>query len=215
MIISGISLPENSIADQTVLKQAFSTSHSLVQQVQLCSIGLQTLNFINSQSGSYGFVSFTKIWDSYILYYPDERPVDDQMLLPEGYECRLLSVDDAFVINENWAYKTDISILTIEDLLRNSECSFGLVAKDTGNLIAWVMESENGAFGMLSCLDGHRRQGLAKYLVMRIAGKFREMHRPVFCGIVCDNEVSYKLHTSIGFREYREIFGWQSFERIG
>ena len=214
MIISGISLPEKSVADQTVIQQAFSTSLPLVRTVELCSIGLETLSFINSQSSNYGFISSSDILETFILYYPNEIPIQYQIPLPPSYECRLLNFDDAFGINELWRFKSETSIITLQDILSQSDCSFGIVFKETGKLVAWVMENENGAFGMLNCVDGHTRQGLAKFLILKIAGKFREVGRPVFCAVVCGNDVSLKLHTSVGFWKYREISGWQSFEII-
>jgi RimJ/RimL family protein N-acetyltransferase len=71
---------------------------------------------------------------------------------------------------------------------------------------------------MLTTLEPHRRQGLARLalvaLVQQLVEGGRLARHPLFCYVVEDNAPSLSLLRSLGFEE-AGVFTWQAWRRGG
>lgn len=90
-----------------------------------------------------------------------------------------------------------------------------------GQAVAWVVEYEDGSFGMLTTLEAYRRRGLARVVLgdliqqLVMEGGGRDLaQRPLFCYVVETNMPSLSLLRSMGF-EATGVFSWQSWTLEG
>ena len=88
-----------------------------------------------------------------------------------------------------------------------------------GPAVAWAVEYDDGSFGMLTTVEGHRRRGLARLALVALVTRLVEeegrlARHPLFCYVVEGNSPSLALLRSLGFEE-GGVFAWQAWRRRG
>lgn len=126
----------------------------------------------------------------------------DDISLPEPKNhIRPLSIKDAEIVNEYWEHKSKTSIFYIKDRI---EKDIGSGIEVNNKLVAWGMTHDDGAMGFLYVLKEHRRKGYAKDVLFSLTKKLRQRKKIPFAYIMCDNEKSISLTTSLGFVKDRK-----------
>ncbi len=118
---------------------------------------------------------------------------------PSDVYVARLSINELDYIYDHWPHH---DVYTKDDIQYPIErsASFGLFKKDTGELMAWVMQAHYGAIGLLYTKESVRRRGYAKILVKLIAQEFAKMSIQPYAMIMASNVKSISLFHSIGFR---------------
>uniref|UniRef100_A0A3B3RLU1 Glycine N-acyltransferase-like protein n=1 Tax=Paramormyrops kingsleyae TaxID=1676925 RepID=A0A3B3RLU1_9TELE len=133
----------------------------------------------------------------------------------KGYQIGPLSVEHADLVNSTWKYGgNQNSYNSVRNYISNYP-SWG-VMDGSGRPVSWVLLYHHSALGLLYTLPEHRCKGYAKMLISIMAKQLYEMGYPVYCFVEEDNEVSYRLFTSLGFRhkpDYRAVW-FQLNERV-
>lgn len=100
---------------------------------------------------------------------------------------------------DHWTYK---NMSTVENFVLgiNQLPSVGVFLKENDELVTWMMC--NPPFGMsrLFTLENHRRRGYAKLAVQYLSKTMAQAGLIPFVHIVVENESSYKLFQSLGFK---------------
>nr|XP_006638569.1 PREDICTED: glycine N-acyltransferase-like protein 3 [Lepisosteus oculatus] len=132
--------------------------------------------------------------------------------LPEHSDagCRLarLSPSHAELVNANWSFGGDRN--SYNSVLNYISHNPSLcVLDERGKPISWILMYQHCALGLLYTLPDHRRQGHAKLLVTEMSRQLLEQGYPVYCFVEEENQISYQLFTSLGFRhkpDYRAVW---------
>uniref|UniRef100_A0A4W4DRD0 Glycine N-acyltransferase-like protein n=1 Tax=Electrophorus electricus TaxID=8005 RepID=A0A4W4DRD0_ELEEL len=103
------------------------------------------------------------------------------------------------VVNSTWKFAAEFSKQMIRNMIMNFPSS--CVLDPDGHPVAWVLTYTSCAMGMLYTQPEHRRKGYAKAVVTALAKKLHSEGYPVFCFIEEENQLSYRLFTSLGFTE--------------
>ena len=117
--------------------------------------------------------------------------------LAESYQQCELSTTDAKTLDENFRFAGQGSLEYIRFHIENFP-SVGIRDKE-GNLVAWELTYFTGNMGMLYVVEGHRRKGLAKFMICKLAQKHIKSGRRVFSSVDETNALSLKIHQSCGF----------------
>ena len=104
-------------------------------------------------------------------------------------------------MNDSWSYSNKGTKAFIKWLIRN----YATIAIRTADneLAAHMIEKENGLLGILYVDPKHRRKGLGQLTVSELAHNIKKTRESV-C-VYANNEASYRLHVSCGFRKVAEI----------
>ncbi len=121
------------------------------------------------------------------------------------------TINVAQYVNDTWKYRSATSLPMIKAML-DSYPSVGIIHKETGKLVSWMLTYEDGAIGMLYVDEEHRRRGLARATVSLLLQKyFNDKNKcfciseetidcPCFTYIVDSNDASLGLFASLGFQ---------------
>ncbi|KNC49675.1 uncharacterized protein AMSG_05937 [Thecamonas trahens ATCC 50062] len=119
-------------------------------------------------------------------------------LLPDGYTARKLEPADIDALLPTWKYSDGVSHDWIKAIMGDL-ASVGVFASD-GSLAGSMVEYPDGSCGMLHTAEGHRRRGLARYVVDAMAAQLAAAGRScMFVTIETYNEASLSLFDSLGF----------------
>ncbi|XP_062375840.1 glycine N-acyltransferase-like protein 3 [Sardina pilchardus] len=104
------------------------------------------------------------------------------------------------LVNETWKFGEGEHSLSF---IKNMICHFPTccILDASGTPVAWVLTYAYCAMGMLYTRPEHRRKGYAKILISVISKRLHAQGYPVFCFIEEENQLSYKLFQSLGFKE--------------
>lgn len=88
-------------------------------------------------------------------------------VLPQNCCLRLLSQDDAALVNSRWEYRSERSLAMIRKMIAVSESTFGgCMGLEVDNvLVAWSCRYLDGSLGMLWTEEGHRKKGYGRLVV--------------------------------------------------
>ena len=123
-------------------------------------------------------------------------------VLPNSIETRALTVDDVPLIIEHAHYKQFLSEEYLTQRITNSH-SAGI--DFDGNLAAWGMTHDDGSIGVVHVMDGHRRKGYGKEVVISLVHKIRESGKIPFAQIEKSNIASLWLFEKLGFVMDRQL----------
>eukprot|EP00775_Hariotina_reticulata_P003590 gene3590-biopygen5287 len=156
----------------------------------------------------------------------------------EQYELSQLKQDDAELINATWTGPGTL------ELVRQLICSSShacIRQLSDGAPVCWTLEVEPGCAGMLHTLPQHRRQGLARLVLLSLLHKLQlqaeqtessiqpplpeqqdmnvQVHSDnhmtsgiVYCYVVHDNKASIACLQGIGFKS-TGVFIWMGYEK--
>lgn len=102
------------------------------------------------------------------IWMEKEKAANFEIAVPKEVEMRLLSVDDARVINDVWPYKYDGSECFVRSLIK---LNGGLGIYDDGKLVSWVLQVESFGIGMLQTVEEHQGKGYARILTRAMSKK--------------------------------------------
>eukprot|EP00048_Salpingoeca_helianthica_P022903 m.21031 g.21031 ORF g.21031 m.21031 type:complete len:410 (+) comp7984_c1_seq1:45-1274(+) len=137
----------------------------------------------------------------YVL--PASTPIADHVvgeLVTEGIVLDWVRPADVPIINDLWPYRSAKSIDTITAIARSMPCVCARTVAD-GKPACWMVTYHYGSIGMLHTLESHRRQGLARAVVLALCNHLRIVRPGMapFCHIIDDNTPSRALFESMGF----------------
>lgn len=120
--------------------------------------------------------------------------------------CRLplrvssLNESHSALVNSTWKFAMGECS---EQFIRNMILHFpsSCVLDSEGRPVSWILTYASCAMGMLYTLPEHRQKGYAKALVTILSKKLHSEGYPVYCFIEEENQLSYRLFTSLGFTE--------------
>jgi len=140
-------------------------------------------------------------FDGYCLQYVDiNEKIQELNQILDGTEC-LLNINDAKLIDDRWAYKSDDSIELMK-FCCTQKISAGYRIKDeNGNdkLVSWIILYSDGSIGSLHTEDEYRGKGYARKACSYIIKQLLEQETIPFLYIKTTNTPSQKLMTSFGF----------------
>jgi GNAT superfamily N-acetyltransferase len=121
-------------------------------------------------------------------------------LVHEGIILDWVRDSDAVLIDSLWPYRSAKSLGTISTIIRSLPCVCARTVAD-GRPVCWMVTYHYGSIGMLHTVDSHRRQGLARAVVLALCNHLRivRSYMPPFCHIIDDNAPSRSLFESMGF----------------
>ncbi len=109
---------------------------------------------------------------------------------------------DAEHIFSNSNYKAFSSVGYIREQIEQGP---GSAYRIGDTLAGWALTHDDSAMGMLHVLDGYRRKGIAKSIVIDLIQKIRALGLTPFTYVEPSNDASMKLVKSLGFVPDRPI----------
>jgi len=93
--------------------------------------------------------------------------VQDAQDLPPNGRLRLLTEDDAPLVNARWEYSSEDSLPMIQKMIALSESTFGgcMGLEVDNTLVAWNCRYLDGSIGMLWTEEAHRKRGYGRLVV--------------------------------------------------
>ncbi|KAF4089982.1 hypothetical protein AMELA_G00044430 [Ameiurus melas] len=121
-------------------------------------------------------------------------------LATERFPVQVTSLNESHValVNSIWKFGMgEFSERYVRDMIMNfPSCC---VLDSEGRLVSGILTCASCAMVMLYTMPEHRRKGYAKGLVTIMAKKLHSEGYPVYCFIEPENQLSYRLFTSLGF----------------
>ncbi|XP_053476458.1 glycine N-acyltransferase isoform X1 [Ictalurus furcatus] len=121
-------------------------------------------------------------------------------LTTERFPVQVSSLNESHLalINSTWKFGMgEFSERFVRERIMNfPSCC---VLDSEGRPVSWILTYASCAMGMLYTMPEHRRKGYAKALVTILAKKLHSEGYPVYCFIEEENQLSYRLFTSLGF----------------
>lgn len=184
--------------DRDTLKKILLETETVNWQNYLClGVDLCYQDVISSVAASRG-VTGDKVSVCHVL------KLEDPSNLPQidSASVTLSSLNESHIplVNKTWKFG-DGKYST--KFIKNMICHFPscCILGNDGQPVAWVLSYAHCAMGMLYTLPEHRQQGYAKIVISAMSQKLHRQGCPVFCFIEEENKVSFKLFTSLGFKE--------------
>lgn len=153
------------------------------------------------------------IWDVYQFYphYHYVCPMETALAVtydvPDYIILRPLTTDNSAEVDAHLSYKspkTEDYVRTMIEFMP----SIGAFRRDTGELIAWVLNYLNESHSALTVKPEYRRQGLARLLAKKLMLDRARQGKVSHCHIMDGNVASENLFNSLGFqRTYPVNFG--------
>ncbi|XP_062851858.1 glycine N-acyltransferase-like isoform X2 [Trichomycterus rosablanca] len=130
------------------------------------------------------------------------RLQDSSTLSNDRFSVKVSSLNESHIalVNNTWKFGSDEFS---EQMVRNMILNFPscCVLDSVGQPVSWILTYASCAMGMLYTLPEHRGKGYAKALITILAKKLHADGYPVYCFIEEENQLSYRLFTSLGFTE--------------
>jgi RimJ/RimL family protein N-acetyltransferase len=82
----------------------------------------------------------------------------------------------------------------------------GVYLKETNELVAWGVIYPWGALGALNVDEGHRKKGYCRAIVDYLDREMRARNLPLYSHVEDENEVSKKVHESLGFENVGDVY---------
>jgi RimJ/RimL family protein N-acetyltransferase len=144
--------------------------------------------------------------DETIMMYMEKEEVQKfEFEVPEGFQLRPLSIEDAFKVNENWAHKSPGSINFIEYNIKFNP-NVGLY-NEQNELISWCLTHDFRLLLNLYTVKDHLRKGYAEIVTKAISKILAEKHGcDVTACIIVKNFKSLNLFNKLGFKEIDRTF---------
>ncbi len=134
-----------------------------------------------------------------MLQDPDFRIPDAK--IPNGYWVDKLRVDETVGVLEQWKFTGEFDRVAMEERVAHTIGQHSTVAvrDPSGKLVAYEMIAPHGTMGMLHVDPGHRRKGLATFVINLLSTRMKDAGLKRFIHVQLDNAVSIKLHEKCGF----------------
>ena len=133
-------------------------------------------------------LTFSFLFFVFVVYRP----------LPEGMTVSSIGEEELETVISNWKYGANGGMGYARDQLAHfpsvvlkSECG-----EHVGHMLGYTFRT----IGMLHVLPQFRRKGYAKVIISQLVQKYFDMGEDAYVNIEIDNEVSVKLHESLGFK---------------
>ncbi|KAM9476904.1 glycine N-acyltransferase-like isoform 2-T2 [Clarias gariepinus] len=127
---------------------------------------------------------------------------DPSNLTTERLPVQVSSLNESHVtlVSSMWKFGiAEFSEHFIRGMIKNYPTC--CVLDSEGQPVSWMLTYSSCEIGMLYTLPEHRGKGYAKTVVSVLAKKRHSEGYPVFCLIEENNQLSYKLFTSLGFTD--------------
>lgn len=72
--------------------------------------------------------------------------------------------------------------------------------------LSFEIGTEYGSIGFLHTREEARGKGLAKAVIGRLAEEYCQLNQGLYACVVPDNEASYSLHSSLGFKDIGHFY---------
>lgn len=102
------------------------------------------------------------------IWMDKEKAANFEFSVPNEVKMKLLSVNDAKVMNDVWPYKYQGSECFVRSLIK---LNGGLGIYDEGKLVSWVLQVECFGIGMLQTVEEHQGKGYARILSRALSKK--------------------------------------------
>lgn len=141
------------------------------------------------------------MWEEYYFepddYFvcPVEKGLQVNYTVPDNIILRPLTAEHVKEVNDNLPYKSDTAPAYLRQKIEYMT-SIGAFDKDTGELMAWIM---NECHSALHVKPEYRRTGLGKLLVKKMARDRALLNRVSHCYIRSGNVASENLFRTLGF----------------
>ncbi|XP_054262633.1 uncharacterized protein LOC128986334 [Macrosteles quadrilineatus] len=125
--------------------------------------------------------------------------VRKEVIIPEGFVIRSLTSEDAELIDNTWAYHSDITY----DYIHHSIVHFGglgLAHKHNNHLVSWAVGVWN-TIGIVHTLADYRHRSYAQLVIRALAKQLIRKNVQPICLIKFANTPSLQLFKKLGFNE--------------
>lgn len=117
---------------------------------------------------------------------------------PTGITLADVRAEHATLINDLWPNRHQASLFFIQLIIRRSP-TVGAFDAD-GQLVAWCLRLQAGAFGVLQVRDSHQRRGLGLLVCKAFARKLAGLGMDSFGCVGPENVASMSTFKKAGFR---------------
>jgi len=131
-----------------------------------------------------------------------------------------LQREDAAVVNDNWSFKSAVSLDLVQELIAKKITSCARLTapgEAAGVPVSWVVQQFDGSIGMAHTLAPFRRKGIGSQVIMDATCRIFDacVQDEVFCFVVEGNAASDGMMRRLGFSEAATTANWLAFERLG
>uniref|UniRef100_A0AAG5DSD7 N-acetyltransferase domain-containing protein n=1 Tax=Anopheles atroparvus TaxID=41427 RepID=A0AAG5DSD7_ANOAO len=151
--------------------------------------------------------------ETYLYYMPKEQCEALELHIPDGFELRNLSPDDAIKADELWPNRHQGSRFFLQRLAAWNP-NVGLVEQSSGALVAWCFRLQAGPLGALQVDPGYLRRGFGTIVAVAMAKKIATLGQDCFALVNAANIPSKRMFERIGFKHTDEAYWIRNFPTV-
>ncbi|XP_035912823.1 uncharacterized protein LOC118512459 [Anopheles stephensi] len=143
--------------------------------------------------------------ETYLYYMPKADCDALQLSVPEGFELKALSAEDAVKANELWPNRHQGSLFFLQRLAARN-ANVGLYECASGKLVAWCFRLQAGPLGALQVDADYLRRGFGTVVAIATAKQIAALGHDCFALVNAANVPSKKMFERIGFKHDGEAY---------
>ena len=167
-----------------------------------CKTKERVCRLLNYDYSVDGHLDIAELW-----VLSDASDLPRELPLPVGFRRHVLRPEDAEVVNSGWEHGTALSLPILRECIQERP-SFA-VSSEKGDLAAWALTRHDGSIGVVVVKPEFRKLGLGSWVVGNLAKHLGSC----YVYIAKENLASQKLHSKLGFINYRNSFVWTTLRR--
>ncbi|XP_053676591.1 uncharacterized protein LOC128726789 [Anopheles nili] len=145
------------------------------------------------------------------LYYMPKADCDALNLsVPDGFELKSLSAEDASKANDVWPNRHQGSLFFLQRLAAWNP-NVGLYDRSSGKLVAWCFRLQAGPLGALQVDAGYFRRGFGTVVALAVTKQIAALGQDCFALVNGNNEPSKRMFEQIGFKHDGEAYWIRTF----
>ncbi|XP_070075808.1 uncharacterized protein [Drosophila takahashii] len=117
-----------------------------------------------------------------------------------GFSLKSVSLDDAYVINNNWEWSELSGSLSYIQRQIGYNTSVGLYKDENNELVAWCIRVQDGLLAALQVKPIYKRRGFGAMIVKEYSRREAVQGHDTITEVGSENKASLNLFTKLGFR---------------
>ncbi|XP_053675804.1 uncharacterized protein LOC128726046 [Anopheles nili] len=136
--------------------------------------------------------------ETFLYYMPKANCDALNLSVPDGFELKSLSAEDASKANDMWPIRNQGSMFILPNV--------GLYDRSSGKFVAWCFRSQAGPLGSLRVVAGYFRRGFGTIVTIAVAKQIAALGQDCFTLVNRKNEPSKRMFEKIGFKHDGEAY---------
>uniref|UniRef100_A0A182WFH2 N-acetyltransferase domain-containing protein n=1 Tax=Anopheles minimus TaxID=112268 RepID=A0A182WFH2_9DIPT len=196
--------------DMGYLRRGFGTVVAIATAKQIADLGHDCFALVNANNvpsrTMFERIGFKHRGEAYWIRTIPTPDCDSlRVTVPEGFELKTLSSEDAAKANDVWPNRHQGSLFLLQRLAAWNT-NVGLYECSTGKLVAWCFRQQSGALGALQVDMDYQRRGFGTVVATATAKQIVDLGYECFAYVITTNEPPRNMFERIGFKHSGEAY---------